>query len=169
MSARVRSRVAAGLVLILFGGWLMAVQFEPLRGLGLFSWPLIIIGVGIFFLVLGLLSREPGMAVPACIIGGVGGLLYYQSATGDWASWMYAWTLVPGFVGVGLVVADLFSEGPWALLRAGAWLALISLTLFVLVGTILGALSWPAVYWPVVIIGWGLILLVRSLFRRRLR
>jgi hypothetical protein len=43
------------------------------------------------------------MAVAACIIGGIGGILYWQSYTGDWASWAYVWTLIPGFSGIGII------------------------------------------------------------------
>ena len=42
-----------------------------------------------------LLTGQPGMLVPACIVGGIGGMLYWQNLTGDWASWSYSWSLIP--------------------------------------------------------------------------
>ena len=111
MDSHRRTNLLGGIVLILVGGILLAAQLFPGLGLTLnitFSWPLILVGVGIFLFLLGLLVNEPGMAVPACIVAGIGGILYYQNETGDWASWAYAWALIPGFVGVGTILAGLF-------------------------------------------------------------
>ena len=103
MDSQRRSSLVGGLVLVLLGALFLAVQWLP--GLQLwFSWPLIIIGIGVLLLIVGLLTGVPAMAIPACIVGGIGGLLYWQNATGNWESWAYAWTLIPGFVGVGMVL-----------------------------------------------------------------
>ena len=64
------------------------------------SWPLIVVAVGAGLLVLGLLVGAPEMAIPAVIVGGIGGILYYQNLSGNWASWSYLWTLIPGFSGL---------------------------------------------------------------------
>ena len=56
------------------------------------------------------ITGAPGMAVPAAIVAGIGGILYYQYATKNYASWSYMWTLIPGFVGVGLILAGLLGE-----------------------------------------------------------
>jgi hypothetical protein len=166
MGARWKARLAAGLVLILFGAWLLFVQFLPGDWRErLFSWPLIVLAVGIFFLLLGLLSNEPGLAVPACIIGGIGGILYYQRIAWDFRSWTYAWALIPSFVGVGLILADVFSDRPWHTVRAGGWLILIGLALFFTFGSLLGLLPWPIL--PVLLIVIGALILLRPLFWRR--
>jgi len=169
MDRRRRSSLAAGLVLILLGAWFLVVQFVP--GLQVwmdieYSWPLIIVGVGVLLLVIGLLTRVPTMAVPACIIGGVGGLLYWQNATGNWESWAYAWTLIPGFVGVGIVLSGLLGGEVRQSVRGGGRLILISLVLFAVFGSFFGALGLVGHYWPVLLIGLGLLLLAQSLFRR---
>ena len=128
MDRRRRSSLAAGLVLILLGAWFLAIQWVP--GLqAWFSWPLIIVGGGVLLLMIGLLTRVPAMAVPACIVGGIGGLLYWQNATGNWESWAYAWALIPGFVGVGIVLSGLFGGETRQAVRGGSWLILISLVL----------------------------------------
>ena len=166
MGSRHRSSLAAGLVLILLGAWFLAVQFVP--GLqAWFSWPLIIVGVGVFLLILGLLTGAPGLAVPACIVGGIGGLLYWQDATGNWESWAYAWTLIPGFVGVGVVFAGLLGGEGRQAVRGGGTLILISLVLFAVFGSFFGALGMVGDYWPVLLIALGLLMLVRPLFRSR--
>ena len=161
-----RSGLAGGLILILLGAWFLAVQFMP--GLqAWFSWPWIIIGVGVVMLLIGLLSGVPDLAVPACIIGGIGGLLYWQNATGNWDSWSYAWSLIPGFVGVGIILSGLFGGKVLKSLREGGNLILISLILFVIFAAFLGGPNLLGDYWPVLLILLGLWVLIRSLFRSR--
>ena len=64
MNSRRRSGLAGGLVLILLGAWFLIAQRVP--GLqAWFSWPWIIIGVGLLLLIVGLVTGVPGMAVPA--------------------------------------------------------------------------------------------------------
>jgi hypothetical protein len=169
MSRRTRSNLAVGLLLILLGGWFLAVQFVPNLSdwfWSVFDWPVVIIIVGICFLVFGVLIGAPGMAVPAAIIGGIGGLLYYQNVTGDWESWAYAWALIPGFVGVGVTLAALLGEGGKEGFRSGLWLVFISLVMFAIFGGFFGA-NPLGVYWPALLIAFGLWMLVQPLFRRK--
>ena len=163
-----RTSLAGGLVLILLGALLLVVQIVP----GLqrwFDWPLVIVGVGVFLLVIGLLTGVPGMAVPACIVGGIGGILYWQNATGNWESWSYVWALIPGFVGVGVILSGLLSGEFRKGLREGGQAILVSVILFLVFGSFFGALGLGPLgdYWPVLLILLGLIALFRGLFRRR--
>jgi hypothetical protein len=171
MESRTRRSIASGTLLILLGLLFLAYQFMPERFSWLqinMSWPLIIIGVGFFLLVLGLLVGAPGMAVPASILGGIGGLLYWQNATGQWETWSYVWALIPGFVGVGIILSGLLGGGKLrASFESGAMLVFISLVLFAIFGTFLGGLQLFGNYWPVLLILLGLIILVRSFFPRR--
>jgi hypothetical protein len=153
-------------VLILLGALFLVAQFVPGWQRWL-DWPLIVIGVGAFLLIFGLLAGAPGMAVPACIVGGIGGLLYWQNATGNWESWAYAWTLIPGFVGVGAILAAALGEGGREQVNGGLWLVFISLVLFTVFGSFFGALGFLGGYWPALLILLGLLILVRNLFRRR--
>ncbi len=170
MDTRPRSGVAAGALLILLGLAFFAYQFMPAWFNWLrieSSWPIIVIAVGIFLLIFGLLVGARGMAVPACVVSGIGLLLYWQNFTGDWASWSYAWTLIPGFVGTGIILAGLLGEGRLRdALMSGGWLVFISLVMFVIFGSFLGGLHLLGVYWPVLLILAGLILFVRAFFRR---
>ena len=168
MDRRRRSSLATGLVLILIGALIFATQFVP-GWETWFQWPLFIIGIGAVLLVIGLLTRVPGLAVPACIVGGIGGLLYYQNVTGDWDSWAYAWALIPGFVGVGTILAGLLGGRFRKPLREGGQLILISLVMFAIAGSFFGALGtgWLGDYWPVLLIALGLLILVGRLIPRR--
>ena len=163
-----RSSLAGGLVLILLGALFLAVQLVP----GLqdwLEWPLIIVGIGVLLLIIGLLTGVPDMAIPACIVGGIGGLLYWQNATGNWESWTYAWALIPGFVGVGIVLSGLLSGQVRQAVSGGGTLILISLVMFLIAGSFFGALGLGPLgdYWPALLIALGLLILIQGLFRRR--
>jgi hypothetical protein len=166
MNRRRRSGLAGGLILVLLGVWFLAVQLVPgLRAW--FSWPWIIIGIGVLMLLIGLLAGVPDMAVPACIVGGIGGILCWQNTTDNWESWGYAWALIPGFVGVGIVLSGLFGGKARQSLRDGGNLILISLILFIVFGALLGGPNLLGDYWPVLLILLGLWILIRPLFRSR--
>jgi hypothetical protein len=163
MRRGLRSNLAVGLMLILLGAWFLVVQLVPsLQAYVELSWPLIIVGVGVILLIFAVLAGVPGLAVPACIVGGVGGLLYWQNATGNWDSWAYAWTLIPGFVGVGILLNGLLGgESVRQAGRGGAWLILISLVLLAVFGSFFGALGALGRYWPVLLIVLGVLALLK--------
>jgi hypothetical protein len=170
MNSNQKSRLAIGVLFLLGGLFLLALIISP--ELKQFvhitaSWPLIIIGVGVFLAVLGLLLAAPGMLVPACILGGIGGLLYWQNLTGNWASWAYAWTLIPGFSGVGQVLAGLLGSSEHRVLQKGLWQILVSLLLFVIFGSFLGGLTWLGPFWPLMLVLAGIIIIVRNVVKNR--
>ncbi|NTU48297.1 MAG: hypothetical protein HGA84_04745 [Syntrophobacteraceae bacterium] len=170
MIARTRSTLAIGLLLVLAGIVLLAFQFVPsLRtwAEAVLDWPLIVVGVGAFLLIFGLLVGAPGMAVPASIVAGIGGILMWQNATGEWESWAYIWTLIPGFVGVGIMLEGLFGGHARKGLSDGGWMVLISLTLFLVFGSFLGGPVALGGYWPALLIVLGVVFLFRSLFSFR--
>jgi hypothetical protein len=170
MNKRRRTGLVGGILLILLGLWFLAMQVVPELQTMIdieFSWPLFVIGAGVVLLILGLLTGEPGMAVPACIVGGIGVLLYYQNATGNWASWAYAWTLIPGFAGLGAILAGVLGDKPRQSIRDGVNLILISAVMFLIFGSFLGGLDLLGPYWPVLLILLGLWFLIQPLFRRK--
>lgn len=163
-----RFTMVAGLLLILLGVFFLAVQFIPgleaLRDPS-YWWPLFIVAWGAALLVLGLLIGVPALAVPACIVGGIGLLLFWQNSTNNWDSWAYAWALIPGFVGVGIILSGLLSGKSRQMLGAGLWLLAISAVLFVVFASFLGGPNLLGAYWPVLLIVLGVLMLVRGLFR----
>ena len=70
-------------------------------------WPFFIILPGIPFLYFAFNGDENSswLAIPGALITGTGLLLLYQSVTGHWASWAYAWTLYGVFLGGALMYA----------------------------------------------------------------
>ncbi len=170
MATRTRSTLALGLLLVLAGAILLVFQFTPaLRSWAsaALDWPLIIVGVGAFLFIFGLFSGAPGMAVPASIVAGIGGILMWQNATGRWESWAYVWTLIPGFVGVGVMLEGILGGHARKGVTDGAWMILMSLALFVVFGSFLGGPVALGGYWPILLIILGALFLLRSLFSFR--
>ena len=170
MERRPRSSVLGGLLLILLGVAFLAYQVMP-AWFGWMrvemSWPLIVVSVGVFLLVFGLVIGQPGMAVPASIVAGIGGILYYQNMTGNWESWAYAWALIPGFVGIGTILTGLLGGAKLRdSLEGGLWLIVISSVMFSIFASFLGGVDLFGPYWPALLILLGILILVRNIFRR---
>ena len=170
MSRRQRTGLVGGLLLILMGGYFLAAQFFPALRFWApveFSWPLIIVGVGIALLFLGVVIGEPDLAVPASVVGGLGMLLYLQQVTGRWDTWVYAWALIPGFVGAGIILSGVLGGGFLSKLKDGLLLILISLSMFFFFGWLLGGMEQFGAYWPVLLIALGVWLLVQRFIGRK--
>lgn len=171
MTHRRRTNITSGIVLIVIGAILLMTEVIP--GLGhwfnvAFTWPVIIILVALGLLVIGLVTAEPDMAVPACIVGGIGGILYFQNAgILTWQSWAYLWTLIPGFVGIGTLLAGLIK---WKRkqISEGLESILVSAVLFTIFGSLLGGVVgyFPFKnYLPYLLILLGIFLFIRALAR----
>jgi hypothetical protein len=173
MNAGKRSRLAVGVLLVAVGVAFLALQVMP--GLAdwfrvTLSWPLIIVGVGALILVVGLLSGAPETAIGACVVAGIGGILYYQNLTGNWVSWAYAWTLIPAFIGVGMVISGVLGGRVTHSISKGLNQIIVSVILFLIFGSIFGPIfggfSFLGPYWPVLLIAAGLLVIVRALVHR---
>jgi len=132
----------------------------------LFSWALIILGLGAMLFVSAVLAGVPGLAIPGSILGVLGAMLYAQNATGLWESWSYLWPLVPGSVGIGLVLANTLGMGGRAVRRTGwsliGWhlvVAMVFAFFFAFDGRLMRL-------WPLALVLAGLGLLARSALRR---
>jgi hypothetical protein len=169
MDQRQRSYLAGGVLLVLIGALLLVFQTVPelRRWLDMDNaWPLIVVGVGVGLLIFGLLINVPSMAIPGTIVGGIGGILLWQNLTGHWESWSYMWALIPGFVGVGIVLSGVLSgEGLSEAIRSGIGPITTSLVLFAAFGTFFGAFIFKEPFWPVVLIVLGLVLVGFSWWR----
>ena len=157
-----RGAIVAGIILILIGALILVNQVVPGFGVQL-SWPLLLIGFGILFILFGAIFGIGGLAVPGCIIAGLGLIFYYQDYTGDYTSWAYMWALIPGFVGVGVLTSGIINPGT----GAGGWsLIAISAILFTIFAAIFGELSQQWVtYISIAIIIIGVIALIRALIQ----
>jgi hypothetical protein len=166
-----RSTLFLGILLILVGAWLVLSNQVPALRTWLdnnFAWPMWTIGAGLLIFLIGLLTGAPGMSVPAAIVAGIGGILFYQNATNNFASWSYMWTLIPGFVGVGLILAGLLGEYTRHNLSRGLNLIVISAVMFLIFGALFGGLGILGPNGPaILLIALGLYILLRGFLRNR--
>ena len=164
-----RSQLALGIILILIGGWFLLNQtmpelrnfFEPYT-----QWPVNMLLIGAGILVIGLVTGSPGLAVPAAIVAGIGGIFYYQETTGNYDSWSYMWALIPGFIGVGTILQGLLGENTGHNLKRGLNLMVVSAVLFLVFAAFLGGWNILGEFGPaVLLILLGLWVLGSGLYR----
>ena len=169
MNRQGRTQLALGVILILLGAWFLLDKSVPAFH-AIFEkytqWPtsMLLIGGGIF--IVGLVLGQPGMAVPAAIVAGIGGIFYYQEATNNYDSWSYMWALIPGFVGVGSVLAGLLGENTAHNLKRGLNMMVISAVLFLVFSSFFGGWELLGNYGPaILLILLGLWVLGSGLYR----
>jgi hypothetical protein len=163
------SSIIAGLILILVGLFFLLLPFFPSLADSInieLTWPMIIVGVGGLFL-LGALLGSPALAVPGSVIAGIGLLLTYQNANDAWETWGYSWALIPGFVGVGIVIQETLKGRAGKGLREGGQLIVISLVMFVIAGALIGGLVDFTMAAALILIGLGLWQLIKVLLGRQ--
>ena len=158
------SGIFGGVILILLGVLFLASEIYP-DIFNFWSWPFILIGLGVLFLLWALITINGGLAIPGMILSGLGGIFYYQEVTQDWESWAYVWALIPGFVGLGILLSGLIDKKFKQNLSGGVTLILISAILFFAFGTQFGLQPAITVYWPVLLIALGAVALIRALLK----
>ncbi|MEJ2758668.1 MAG: hypothetical protein P8046_09330 [Anaerolineales bacterium] len=168
-----RGSFTIGLIFILLGAWFLTVQFVPEVGdwmERIAEWPIWVIAPGAIFILAGLASGVTELMIPGSIISGIGGILYYQNETGDWESWAYIWALIIVFVGIGIFLSHLFKGRFSKAVEEGVPPMMTGLILFLIFGSIFRAAFGQSPllgdYWPLLLVGVGLWMLIRPLFRR---
>jgi hypothetical protein len=166
-----------GIALLMVG--VGALALRPLGlDLGSFGgtsgWPLLVIVPGLILMASAIVPAPPngvGLAIGGSIVTTVGLLLLYQQSTGNWATWAYAWALLPGAAGVAMTVYGSATRRP-SLRAVGVRLAVIAALMFGV-----GLWFFESVFatgrapfdmsgwWPVVPIIAGLALIGRDLWR----
>ena len=122
-----------GIVLVVGGAIVLLGRATDLT-LGPSAWPLWLIVPGVA-MVLGSFAIPPrgglGLAIPGAILAMVGVVLWFQAATGLYATWAYAWALVvPTGPGVGMLLYGL-ARRDGELARDGLRTTLVGIGLFI--------------------------------------
>lgn len=165
-----RSLMFIGLALVAVGVVFFSLNFIP-GWTAQMGWPLI------FFLIAALLLAPvvllPGqrewtaaLFIPAAVQLALGVIFLYNTISGDWNAWAYAWLLILSGVGIGLILAGRFGKWDRAVAITGMWILVVSLMLFGLFGALFGrpALKMAA---PAILIAGGVLLLVQSMRRAK--
>ncbi|HCK65376.1 MAG TPA: hypothetical protein DHW49_03850, partial [Anaerolineae bacterium] len=130
------------------------------------EWPVNLLLIGGVIFIVGLVLGAPGLAVPAAIVAGTGGIFYYQEMTRDYSSWSYMWTLYPGFIGVGTLLAGLLGDNTAHNLKRGLNMMVFSAVLFLIFSAFLGGWDLLGNYGPaILLILLGLWVLGSGLYR----
>jgi hypothetical protein len=131
-TAERRTTLVLGALLVLLGGLFLVINQLDIDW-GRVGWPVFVIVPGIVLFALSFAvggTGGSGFAVAGGIVTMTGLLLAFQNATGLWATWAYAWTLVaPGGVGAGLLLYALLT-GQRGLALDGGRILLVALGLF---------------------------------------
>ena len=175
MDSSRRGTVLLGLALVLLGGLALAGRLLDVDLLSL-GWPIFVLAPGIVLFAAGVAVGGKGglgLAIPGGIVSMVGVVLTFQSATGLWSTWAYAWALVaPGGVGLAVVLYGLLT-GQRDIARGGLPILLTGIGLFIGFGLFfegvvnlsgLGGFAEPLLAGALVVLGAGIVLY--GLFRR---
>ena len=139
----------AGVLLLIVGILLLAS--EPLadfiQGAGVDEdvlrwWPILIIGLSLFFLVPALLGGpnrrlRAGMVIPGALLAGIGSALLYTSLTDRWSPWSYLWAVFPFSLGLGMYAAGWIADAP-AFKWIGSGLAIGGVVAYLVFATAFG-------------------------------
>ena len=162
----------AGVIVIAIGLFFLAAQFVPDIG------RYIVLAIGLIFLAAFVVRREYGFLIPGCIVSGVGvGVVLASTLDDPWSGASVLLSIAGGFLAIWIISTVMHSANKdwpdgdsrdaakalWWPLIPGGILALIGLIVLAEDGVAAGLLRW----WPVLIIGAGLIILGASLGRRR--
>lgn len=169
MDRNKRTSITVGILLILFGIFFALLQvvpaFKELVNMES-SWVFIFGGVALLLLILGAIFGVPDMAIPAAIVAGIGGILFYQVNSGNWGSWSYLWTLFPGFAGIGMLLANVMGARDKYPLRSSLDTLVTSLVLLAIFGSFFGAFKVLGPYWPLLLVAAGILIGIRTLVKK---
>jgi len=176
-SSRDGSLVVGG-ILIVVGLLALAMTYtnvDPSAWLGGSGWTLFVITPGAILLLAGLVAKgQPGegLTIAGSIVTTIGLILLVMDRTGAWEAWAYAWALIPGAAGVGVVLHGIRTDNRDQI-GAGLRLVAIAAGLFVLGAWYFGNLFATGVApielgdaWPVVLIGAGALVVATAFVRR---
>jgi len=143
MSESKSGTLATGIVLVLLGAVFIAINLIP--GItGNKTWPLIFIVAGIGFLLPAFIwqnsrSGLAGLYIPGMILLTLGGIFLFNTLSGIWGVWAYAWLLIPAGVGLGLYTGAAVGNWHNDVRRTGVWMMVISTSVFALFAALFGA------------------------------
>lgn len=165
--------IVFGAILIGLGLIFLALNLLSLTlGINLLArlWPAIFFAGALVFFVPALAARQnrrelAGLFIPGAVLLTLGLIFLYDTLTGDWGSWAYAWMLIPAGVGLGIALGAAFGGWGRSAAAAGLTLAGISGGAFAVFASLVGG---PVLklLGPALIVLIGLLLLVRALWPR---
>ena len=158
-----RNQWIAGGLLIVIGLFFFLNEFFELPGLENLA-IYFVLGLGLFFLAWGVISREAGFMIPGGILTGIGlGIVLvagpFEFEDGDLSGGVFMGAFALGWVLITIFTAVFSDETHWWALIPAAIMALISAALLV-EGPFMVALDWLGKLWPLALIVGGIAVLL---------
>jgi len=163
-----RSTLIGALFLIVLGVVFLVINLTGLQ-MGQ-TWPVIFFVLAAMFFLPALLWPQAkrglaGLYIPGSIMLVLGLIFLYNVLTRDWVAWAFAWTLIPGSVGLGLWLGSLVGKWAGDADKVGAWMMGISVLVFALLGALFGSTGMKIVGPAFLVVG-GALFLFRGLLRK---
>jgi hypothetical protein len=161
--------VILGAILIVIGVAALGFRYLDVFA-GQDVWPWGIVGLGLVLFVVGLIVPNGGLVIGGTVVATIGGILAWQNTTGLWATWAWIWTLIPVASGVGSFIGgmrtgdrEMRDSGVWQIVIGLAMLAVFFLFFEQFIGLSGGQVGVPEWVMPVVLVGLGVLVLVRGI------
>jgi hypothetical protein len=164
-----RGSIIAGAGLVLLG--VLFICLNLFQGITLAkSWPVIFFVIAFAFFLPGLAWPESrkGLAalyIPGTILFVIGLIFFFNTLTGIWAVWAYAWILIPASVGLGMMLAAKGGKWEHGVFLVGTWIALISLAVFAVFAALFGNLVLKFIGAGIMVV-MGVLMLIRPFVKK---
>jgi len=163
-------RFSAFVAVMFIGLGILLLAFNFIEGLDLrHAWPLLFFIFAAAFYLPALLWRNErhglgGLYIPGSILAALGLVFTYNTLSGDWGSWLFAWTWIPGGVGLGLMLGA--RVGGWSdvVFSVGAWMLGVNAAIFAALATFFGTPALSIVGSVIFIVG-GFTLVLATLLK----
>lgn len=165
-----RGSLVGALALIALGAIFLILNFIPEIGFEEL-WPMIFFVVATGFYLPAVIWPESrrglaGLYIPGSLLLVTGLIFLYNTLSGDWGMWAFAWLLVPFSIGMGLSLAAWIGKWNPPVSDVGIWIMVLNAVGFSLFGTLFGEPFIKTFSAGMVLVG-GALMLLRGFLRAR--
>jgi hypothetical protein len=167
-----RGSLVGALVLIILGAVFLILNFIPDVGFEEL-WPVIFFVTALGFYLPAVIWPESRRGLAALYIPGsmllvMGAAFLYNTLSGDWGVWAFAWLLIPLGIGLGMTLAAWVGSWNQPVGEVGIWIMVLNAVGFGLFGTLFGEPFIKAFGSGMVLAG-GVLMLLRGYLRGRIQ
>ena len=163
MKSMDRGSLVGALALIILGAVFLILNFIPDVGFEEL-WPVIFFVVAMGFYLPAVIWPESrrglaGLYIPGSLLLVMGVVFLYNTLSGDWNIWAFAWLMVPFSIGMGMTMAAWIGAWSASVGEVGVWIMVLNAVGFGLFGTLFGEPVVKTFSAGLVLVGGGLMLL----------
>lgn len=170
MKSMDRGSFVGAVALIVLGAAFLILNFMPDMGFE-DLWPVIFFVLALGFFLPAVIWPEnrrglAGLYIPGSLLLVMGIIFLYNTLSGDWNVWAFAWLLVPFSIGLGLSLAAWMGRWNPPVGEVGIWIMVLNAVGFSLFGTLFGETVIKTFSAGLVLVG-GVLMLLRGFLRGR--